>query len=105
MKNILLFLALILGTSAIVAAYNANAQLVDVRVDGAKSRSIGVVPRRVGTDVYRVPANWKPGSLAVYRDGLRCLEDRDYHIYRGEIVFKPGTTSTFTTVQVDYEAR
>lgn len=83
----------------------ANAQLVNVDVDGVR-RVIGDEPRALGGGEYRVRQKWFPRSLAVYLNGKRCQRGVDYVVVHRErtITFQVDTDDD-SVVIIDYEPR
>jgi hypothetical protein len=94
--------ALTIGTSH----RTAEAQLIDIDVDGAPIVIIGEEPVCVRPGVYSTRRRWMSRKLAVYLDGKRCQCGVDYRedARNREIQFL-CKTSTWSVVIVDYVLR
>ena len=97
--------ALALSMTTSPPVQQADAQLIDIDVAGAR-RVIGHEPRCIADATYRVRQRWVPLSLAVYLDGQRCQRNVDYTVsHRDRTITFECKVNDDSVVIVDYEPR
>lgn len=103
---VLLASAMMVGAVAITNRPQAEAQLIDIDVDGAGRVVIGEEPVCVERGVYSLRRRWVPRKLAVYLDGKRLQRGVDYRedVRDREIEILCKTTDR-SVVIVDYLMR